>query len=117
MNMPVNTKPWIQGAFVGAVAAMIVGFSWGGWVTGGTSSKQSASAARDATVAALAPICVDRFRAQGDAPAKLAELTKASTWERGSLVEKSGFALMPGSKTTDSDVARACAEILAVPKA
>ena len=118
MNMPVNTKPWIQGAFVGAVAAMIVGFSsWGGWVTGGTSSKQSAVAAHDATVLALAPICVDRFRAQGDAAAKLAELTKASTWERGTIVEKSGFALMPGSTTTDTDVARACAAILATPKA
>jgi hypothetical protein len=117
MNIPVNTKPWIQGAFVGAVAAMIIGFSWGGWVTGGTSGKQSASAAHDATVAALAPICVDRFRAQGDASAKLAELTKASSWERGNLVEKSGFALMPGSKTADTDVARACAEILATPKA
>ena len=116
MNMPVNTKPWIQGAFVGAVAAMIVGFSWGGWVTGGTSDKHSASAVHDATVESLAPICVDRFRAQGDASAKLAELTKASTWERGNLVEKSGFALMPGSKTTDTDVARACAEILTTPK-
>ena len=36
-------------------------------------------------------------------------------WERGSTVEKSGFATMPGSKTTDSDVARACAEMLATP--
>ena len=115
MNMPVNTKPWIQGAIVGGVAAMIVGFSWGGWVTGGSSDKHAASAARDATVAALAPICVDRFRAQGDATTKLVELTKASSWERGNLVEKSGFAMMPGSKTADTDVARACAEILATP--
>ena len=117
MDMPVNTKPWIQGAVVGAVAAVIVGFSWGGWVTGGSSDKHAASAARDATVAALAPICVDRFRAQGDAATKLVELAKASTWERGGLIEKSGFAMMPGSKTADSDVARACAEILATPKA
>ena len=116
MKMPVNTKPWIQGIVVGAVAAMIIGFSWGGWVTGGSSDKQAASAAHDATVAALAPICVDRFRAQGDAPAKVAELAKASTWERGNLVEKSGFALMPGSKTADTDVARACAEMLTTPK-
>jgi hypothetical protein len=33
----------------------------------------------------------------------------------GSLIEKSGFATMPGSKTADSDVARACAEMLARP--
>ena len=48
-------------------------------------------------------------------PAKIAELAKASSWERGSVVEKSGYALMPGSKTTNSDVARACAEMLATP--
>ena len=105
----------IWGAVGGAVVCVILGFTWGGWVTGGTARKDAALAAHDAMVVALAPICVDRFRAQGDAPAKIAELAKASSWERGSVVEKSGFALMPGSKTTDSDVARACAEMLATP--
>jgi hypothetical protein len=27
MNMPANTKPWIQGAVVGATALAIIGFS------------------------------------------------------------------------------------------
>lgn len=115
MNMPTNTKPWIQGAVVGAIVLAIVGFSWGGWVTGGTAAKNSATASRDAVVAALAPICVERFRAQPDAVVKADALVKTSSWERGNIVEKSGFATMPGSKTTDSDVARACAEILATP--
>jgi hypothetical protein len=115
MNMPTNTKPWIQGAIVGAIALAITGFSWGGWVTGGGADKRAAIAAHDAVVVALAPICVDRFRAQGDASAKLGELSKASTWDRGSFIERSGFATMPGSKTSDSDVARACAELLANP--
>ena len=106
-----------MGAVGGAAACMIIGFSWGGWVTGGTARKDAAVAARDAVVVALAPICAERFRAQGDAPAKIAELAKANSWERGSVVEKSGYALMPGSKTTDSDVARACAEMLASPPA
>jgi hypothetical protein len=115
MNIPVNTKPWIQGAVVGAVACAIVGFSWGGWVTGSTATKESQTAAHDAVVAALAPVCAAQFRTQADAPAKIDALAKASSWERGSLVEKSGFAMMPGSKTSDSDVARACGEMLAVP--
>jgi len=115
MNLPTNTKPWIQGAVVGAIAAAIIGFSWGGWVTGGSSDKRAAVAAHDATVAALATICVDRFRAQGDAAGKLAELSKVSTWDRGGFIERGGFALMPGSKTADSDVARACAESLSNP--
>jgi hypothetical protein len=115
MQFPKNTKPLIWGAVGGAVACMIIGFGWGGWVTGGTARKDAAMTAHDAIVTALAPICAERFRAQGDAPAKIAALAKESSWERGSVVEKSGFALMPGSKTVDSDVARACAELLANP--
>jgi hypothetical protein len=115
MNIPPSTKPWIQGAVVGAVAAAIVGFSWGGWVTGGSADKQAATAAHDATVTALASICADRFRAQGDATVKIGELSKVSTWDRGGFIERSGFAVMPGSKTADSDVARACAESLTNP--
>jgi hypothetical protein len=114
MNVPSNTKPWIQGAIVGAIALAIVGFNWGGWVTGGTADKQAAVAAQDAVVMALVPICVERFREQSDAATKTDALMKTdSSWGRGNIVEKSGFATMPGSKTANSDVARACAEILA----
>ncbi|MDI1285319.1 MAG: hypothetical protein PSV46_13080 [Reyranella sp.] len=115
MKLPENTSAYVWGAAIGAIAVAIVGFSWGGWVTGGTSMKNAATAASDAKVAVLAPICADRFRAQGDSAVKIAELAKSSSWDRGNVVEKSGFATMPGSKTTDSDVARACAEILANP--
>ena len=115
MKLPENTNAYLWGAAVGAVALAVVGFGWGGWVTGGTSTKTAAAAAADAKVAALAPICAARFLAQGDSAIKIAELAKASTWDRGNVVEKSGFATMLGSKTTDSDVARACAESLANP--
>ena len=115
MRMPKNTTPLIQGAVVGAVVCAILGFTWGGWVTGATARKDAAVAAHNATVVALAPSCAERFRAQGDATAKMAELAKASTWERSSVVEKSGFAGLPGSKTGDSDIARACADLLMAP--
>jgi len=29
----------LQGIAIGAVASMVVGFSWGGWITGGTAIK------------------------------------------------------------------------------
>jgi hypothetical protein len=107
----------VWGAVIGAVACMIIGFSWGGWVTGGTARKDAATAAHNATVVALAPFCAERFRAQGDGPARMAELAKASTWERTTVVEKSGFAVMPGTKSNDSDIARACVELLMAPAA
>ena len=40
------------------VLTMIVGFSWGGWVTGGTARQTAENMARDAVVTRLAPICV-----------------------------------------------------------
>ena len=118
MRFPTNIKPLAWGFIGGAIACMIIGFSWGGWVTGSTARNQRTAAAHDAVVAALAPICAERFRTQIDGPAKIAELAKASSWERGNVVVKSGFALMPGGKTADmdvTDVARACADILASP--
>ena len=87
MNLPTNTKPWIQGAVVGAVAAAIIGFTWGGWVTGGSADRRVAVASHDGAVAALASICADRFRSQGDAAVKLVELSKVSSWERGRFIE------------------------------
>jgi hypothetical protein len=105
----------VWGAVIGAAACMIVGFTWGGWVTGSSAREATATATHEAVVVALAPICADRFRSQGDSAAQIAALSKASTWERGTVIEKSGFALMPGSKTADSDVARACAELLSQP--
>jgi hypothetical protein len=113
MKMPANATPMLQGAVLGAIALAIVGFTWGGWVTGGTAAKNSGIASHEAVVAALAPICAERFRAQTDAVARTADLVKASTWERATFVEKSGFAKMPGSSRTDSDVAAACAQLLA----
>ncbi len=112
MNIPTQTKPALWGAVGGAVLCAIVGFSWGGWVTGGTARQEAAESAHDARVAALAPICAQRFRGQGDAAAKIAELAAASSWDRADVVMKSGYALMPGSKEADSDVARTCAQIL-----
>ncbi len=115
MRMPLNTKPLIQGAVLGAIACAVIGFTWGGWVTGGTARKDAVMAAHEATVTALAPFCAERFRAQGDASARMAELAKASTWERSRVVEKSGFASLPGSKAGEPDLARACVELLMAP--
>jgi hypothetical protein len=38
MNVPEWIKPAIWGGVGGAIAAIVIGFSWGGWVTGGAVS-------------------------------------------------------------------------------
>jgi hypothetical protein len=110
MQVPPEVKPACWGAVGGAIALAFIGFTWGGWVTGGTAEKMAQQRADAAVVSALAPICVANFRSAPDAAAQQAALNKASFWERASFVEKHGWATMPGSKSPDSDVARACAE-------
>jgi hypothetical protein len=39
MNVPASVKPAVWGAIGGAIAAIVIGFAWGGWVTGGTAGK------------------------------------------------------------------------------
>jgi hypothetical protein len=112
MQVPAELKPACWGAVGGAVALAIVGFTWGGWLTGATAETQAKQRSERAVVAALAPICADKFKKQADASANLIELKKVSSWQQGSFVEKGGWAMMPGSTSTDSAVASACAELL-----
>ena len=105
-------KRLLQGAAVGAVATMLIGFNWGGWMLGGTAKTLADSTANSAVVAAIAPICVDRFQHSADAVTNLAELKKTSSWQQSTFVEKGGWAVMPGSNSAISGVAQACANIL-----
>ena len=108
----------LWGAAVGAVALAIVGFSWGGWVTGGTAETLAKNSAATAVVAALTPICVEKFQQAAGASANLAEMKKATySWDQSKFVEKGGWATMPGSTEPNSAVARACAESLGSEKA
>jgi len=91
---------------------MIVGFTWGGWVTGGTAKAAAETLAGDAVAKRLAPICVVRFKADPDKVLKLKELNDASTWTRAEYVQKQGWATMPGEEAPDSKVADACVKLL-----
>ena len=102
----------LQGAAAGAVATLIVGFYWGGWVTGGTAKEMTQRSTTAAVVAALSPICVDKFQRSVDAGTNMVELKKTSSYQQGSFVEKGGWATLPGSDRANSSVAQACANML-----
>ena len=102
----------LQGIAVGAVASVVIGFSWGGWMTGGAANRLAVERADTAVVAALTPICVEKFLQNSDAKANLAVLQKTSTWEQSDYLEKGGWATRPGATSPDYQLARACAEKL-----
>ena len=115
MKIPVETKPALWGMAGGAIAAAIIGFGWGGWVTGGRAESDAMQRTNAAVVAALAPVCVERFQAAPGLETNLTELKKVDSWSRGDYVEKGGWATAPGKPPSDQvgAIARACAVILA----
>jgi len=111
-----SLKRLLQGAAVGVVATLVVGFGWGGWMLGSSAKTLADTAASSAVVAAIAPICADQFQRSADAANNLTELKKTDSWQQAAYVEKGGWAVMLGSKAADSGVSQACAAILSATK-
>lgn len=97
----------------GAVAAIVVGFAWGGWVTGGGAKKMVQQASVTARSELVAAICVDRFKALTDAPAQLVALKGLQSWDRGTFIEKGGWAAMPDQAAPSKIETKLCADQLA----
>ena len=105
----------LQGAAVGAVATIFVGFSWGGWSLGSTAERMARDRSELAVVTALAPVCADKFRAQPDAEAKTIALSKANSWNRAGEFPKE-FVTLPGQTYPSSALIYACSTLLLAPK-
>jgi hypothetical protein len=102
----------LQGAFAGFLATVVIGFGWGGWTLGRTAMKMADRSANNAVVAALAPICVDKFQHAAEAKATMVTLKAIDSWQQDRFVEKGGWATFPGTESPNRDVAEACAKML-----
>ncbi len=96
------------GAIGGAIVIVVIGFKWGGRVTGGTAQIMDV----EAVVDRLAQIFVVQYNLDSQKDQKLKELKQAGSWERDRYVEKQGWATMLGEKKPDSGVADECAKRL-----
>jgi hypothetical protein len=105
----------MQGAVAGAVATMFVGFYWGGWSLGSTADKMAKERSDLAVVAALAPVCVDKFRALPDAEAKQAAVSKIESWKRRDEFPKE-LVTLPGESYPSTALVDACYTLLVAPK-
>ena len=113
MQTPEWLKPGLYGAACGAVALAAIGFSWGGWVTGGAARTMAADQSKAEVVTALSLICVDQSKRDPQLAERVAAIKTASSWNRGDLVMKNGWATMPGTAEGNSQVARDCADKIA----
>jgi hypothetical protein len=85
------------------IVATIVGFSWGGWTTGGSAREMAGDSAAQARQELAAVVCVDRFMAAPDAGVQLTALQEiTSSYAQSKFVEEGGWAtIVPASSTAD----------------
>jgi hypothetical protein len=85
------------------VLATIVGFSWGGWVTGGSAREMAEDSAAQARQELASVVCVDRFMAASDAGVQLLALKEiTSAYAQSKFVEEGGWAvIVPASSPAD----------------
>jgi hypothetical protein len=106
----VKLKFGAWGLVLGAAVAMIVGFGWGGWVTGGTAKGKT----DEAVLASRAAICVAQFMRAPNHDRELKAFEETDSWKRGELIAKGGWDKMPGQAEASDAVAGACATGIAV---
>ena len=103
------TKTIVFWSLVGAIVlTMIVGFAWGGWVTGGTAREM----ASDAVTQRLSLICFGQFNQDSEKDQKLVELQDISRFQRDEYVKEQGWATMPGEADSNGTVADGCAKLI-----
>ena len=95
---------FFQGIAFGAVAAVTIGFMWGGWVTGGTAKAMTATAESSGRLSVLVPMCVAQFTASDGA---LAKFKAAGPYSRDNVISE--FVKTVAATSMDYSFARACA--------
>ena len=109
------TKTILVWSCVGSVAAaLVVGFVWGGWVTGGTARSMAETAGEQGRHDLASVICVEKFLAGPDAQAQLVEFKDIdSAFRQRQFIEEGGWAVMPNTAAAARQSADLCAKLLA----
>lgn len=110
MTLPEWIKPSLLGVGFGAVAVTIIGFSWGGWVTGSKADKLASDRAQTEVVNAFVPVCVEQSVSAPNAAKTLADLEKAQSYRRDDVIMDAGWATLPGASSPSRPLALACIE-------
>ncbi len=108
MKIPASVKPAVWGMVCGGIATMVIGFSWGGWITKGAAGQMETASAKEAVIMAFTPLCVSAAEPEAD---KLVELKELSSWKHDDFVTDAGWVDNVSEQYRD-DVARVCASTL-----
>jgi len=101
-------KPGAWGFVIGSVLTMILGFGWGGWMTGSGAERVAVQRTDAAVTAALVPVCLEKSKLDPARAKKLGDLAAlTSSYDQRDAVLKDGWATV-GVGEANRDVAEAC---------
>ena len=102
-------KPRAWAFVLGSVVTMILGFTVGGWTTGGTADRLATERSQTAIIAALVPVCLDKSKADPASTKKLTALRALnSSFDQRDAVLNDGWATIGGGEA-NREVADLCA--------
>lgn len=96
-----------------AVVTMVVGFAWGGWMTGGSAQDMADARAEQAVASLAADLCYQAFLNAPDARTNHAALMDESSYSRDTYLEDGGWLTFAGREDPIEMAAQPCAERLA----
>ena len=108
------SKTMLVWSCLGSVAvALIAGFTWGGWVTGGTARDMAQDAGDQSRYELASTICAERFMAATNAKAQLTALQAIdSSYQQRQFIDEGGWATMPGQDKGARQTSELCAAVL-----
>jgi hypothetical protein len=107
------TKTALAWAAGGAsVLTMVVGFTLGGWVTGGSAERMAAEARTGGKAELAASVCAANFRMAPTAVSDHAELVRLSSMRQRQFVQDQPWAQVPGAEAVSRASAELCARII-----
>jgi len=104
----------IQGAAIGFITTTFIGFSYAGWTLESSAQKTAVGKVEAAVIAALTPICVEKFKSSEDVKENFIKLKATEVWKQDKFIEQAGWATFAGTDKSNSSVASACAKALIV---
>ena len=108
VKLPEWTTPALWGAVSGAIALALLGFNWGGWVTGSTALEMSQKASNLSVAEALTPYCVLASEVDPLSANIMAKLDESAVYNRRGILEKAGWATPLGTEKVNTALARTC---------
>ena len=101
---------WLWSCVGAAALTMAIGFTAGGWVTGGTATERAESASEQAVAKLAASICASRFMAAADAQDQLAQLREVDSWKQDNFIEDGGWVTFANMENPIQGAADLCAD-------